>query len=354
MKHQTGRLIALSTILLLFAAGSAFAAPGATGAAADKTVKIRLSSNVGKKEIDGNKTAMAKGLNAWVSTVQKASNGSIVIDLFTDAQLASSTDQIVNGIKSGGFEVAHFATGNWAEYTNAFAELNVPYLFTSYDEVHAVLDSEIGVSMKAQLEKDVPGIKALAYIDIGFRHVTNSRKPIKSPADMKGLKIRTMSDKLQMAAMQALGATVTPLPIAELYSALQQRLVDAQENPLSTIYTNKFYEVNKYCTLSRHSYTSTFMFMAKNMYAGLSENQKKAVDAANEACIKESRAAAETAEKEYMGLLEAAGMAIYTPTKAEMKQFRDAASKSWPTAEKLMGADRYAKLLKVVEAAEGN
>lgn len=339
----------LAMAALLCCAVAANAAPGSSSS--EKAVKLRLSSNVSKKELDGNKTAMAKGLNAWIATVQKASNGSITIELFTDAQLASSTEQIVSGIKSGGFEVAHFATGNWAEYTNAFAELNVPYLFSSYDEVHAVLDSDIGKSMKAQLEKDVPGIKALAYIDIGFRHVTNSRKVIKSPADMKGLKIRTMSDKLQMAAMQALGASVTPLPIAELYSALQQRLVDAQENPLSTIYSNKFYEVNKYCTLSRHSYTSTFMFMARGVYDGLSEAQKKAVDAANEACTRESRAAADSAEKEYQGLLEAAGMGVYAPTKEEMQKFREAASKSWSTAEKLMGADRYKRLLAVVDSA---
>lgn len=351
MKRVALLVGAFAVAVSLYAAGRAESKgpAGAAGSGGEKKLTLRLSSNVGKKEIEENKSAMAQGLNAWIKKVQEASNGSISISLFTDAQLASSTEQIVNGIKTGGFEVSHFATGNWAEYTDAFAELNVPYLYSSFDDVHSVMDSDIGAAMMAKLEKDVEGIKALAYIDIGFRHVTNSKKVIRSPADMKGLKIRTMNDKLQIAAMEALGATVTPLSISELYGALQQRLVDAQENPLSTIYSQKFYEVNKYCTLTRHSYTSTFMFMNKKKYDSLSTDQKKAVDAANKACIEASRNAARATEDQYADLLKKAGLDIYAPTSDEMKQFKAAASKSWGSVKQLMGEARYDKLLKIVE-----
>ncbi|MFA6504858.1 MAG: TRAP transporter substrate-binding protein [Treponemataceae bacterium] len=344
---------ALAVCASLYAAGGSETkkASGSVENTGEKKIKLRLSSNVGKKEIDENKSAMAKGLNTWINTVQEASNGSISITLFTDAQLASNTEQIVNGIKTGGFEVSHFATGNWAEYTDAFAELNVPYLYSSFEEVHAVMDSDVGTAMMAKLEKDVEGIKALAYIDIGFRHVTNSKKTIKSPADMKGLKIRTMNDKFQIGAMEALGATVTPLSISELYGALQQHLVDAQENPLSTIYSQKFYEVNKYCTLTRHSYTSTFMFMNKKTYGALSDSQKKAIDAADKACMAASRTAAKETENRYADLLKQAGSEIYEPTSGEMGQFKTAAAKSWGSVKQLMGDVRYDKLLKVVQEA---
>ncbi len=345
----------IAVLLLVFLSGCAKKDDVADSQAQDNTekvVKLRLSTIVTKKELDADNTAMARGLNSWVNTVQEKSNGTIEITMFTDAQLAKKADETVNGIQTGGFEVSHFATGNWAEYTDAFAELNVPYLYSGFDSVHAVMDGEIGKEMMNKLEADVPSIKALAYMDIGWRHVTNSKKPIKSPADMKGLKIRTMNDKLQIAAMEALGATVTPTPFSELYSALQQHLVDAQENPLSTIYSNKLYEVQSYATLTKHTFTSTFMFMNKKVYDGLSDNQKAAVEAANIACTNASRLAAANTESEYADLLRATGVEIYEPTASESKAFRAAASKAWTDAEKLMGEARYKALLETVEAAE--
>jgi len=349
MKRILASILALTTIFSLAACttsgSSATVSPGSSAAAtqtptAETPITLRLSSNVSAKEIEGNATAMAAGLNAWIDTLEAESNGSITIELFSDSQLASKTEEIVSGIQTGAFEVAHFATGNWAEYTDAFAELNVPYLYSSYDDVHKVMDSTIGENMMAQLEQDVPGIKALAYIDIGFRHITNSRGVIATPADMSGLKIRTMNDKLQMAAMEGMGASVTTLSISELYSGLQQKLVDAQENPLSTIYSNKFYEVNNYCTLTSHTYTSTFMFMTSDVYNKLSDNQKAAVDMANAACTEASRAIAPSAEADYQAKLEAEGMQFYVPTEAEMQLFKDSAAPAWIQAAELMGQAR--------------
>ena len=321
-------------------------APAETGSGSteEKTVTLRMASVVANSELEERKTGMAAGLMTWIDTVEAESGGTIQIDLYPDSQLASGTDAIVNGIQTGAFEVAHFTTGNWASYSNAFAELNVPYLYTNYDEVHSILDGDIGQAMKDQLERDVSGIKPLAYISIGFRQVTAS-KPIHSVADMEGLKIRTMDDALQIAAMEAMGCTVTSVNISELYSALQTKMIDAQENPLSTIYSNKFYEVNPYCCLTNHSYTSTFVFMNADVYNSLSDNQKAAIDKANEAATAASKTAAETAEAEYEELLEAEGMTIYEPTAEELAGFQEAASSCWTQAEELMGSERYDALM---------
>ena len=321
-------------------------APAETGSGSteEKTVTLRMASVVANSELEERKTGMAAGLMTWIDTVEAESGGTIQIDLYPDSQLASGTDAIVNGIQTGAFEVAHFTTGNWASYSNAFAELNVPYLYTNYDEVHSILDGDIGQAMKDQLERDVSGIKPLAYISIGFRNVTAS-KPIQTVADMQGLKIRTMDDALQIAAMEAMGCTVTSVNISELYSALQTKMIDAQENPLSTIYSNKFYEVNPYCCLTRHSYTSTFVFMNADVYNSLSDNQKAAIDKANEAATAASKTAAETAEAEYEELLEAEGMTIYEPTAEELAGFQEAASSCWSQAEELMGSERYDALM---------
>ena len=321
-------------------------APAETGSGSteEKTVTLRMASVVANSELEERKTGMAAGLMTWIDTVEAESGGTIQIDLYPDSQLASGTDAIVNGIQTGAFEVAHFTTGNWASYSNAFAELNVPYLYTNYDEVHSILDGDIGQAMKDQLERDVSGIKPLAYISIGFRQVTAS-KPIHSVADMEGLKIRTMDDALQIAAMEAMGCTVTSVNISELYSALQTKMIDAEENPLSTIYSNKFYEVNPYCCLTRHSYTSTFVFMNADVYNSLSDNQKAAIDKANEAATAASKTAAETAEAEYEELLEAEGMTIYEPTAEELAGFQEAASSCWSQAEEIMGSERYDALM---------
>ena len=173
-------------------------------------------------------------------------------------------------------------------------------------------------------------------------------KPVQSVADMKGLKIRTMNDALQMAAMEAMGCAVTSVPINELYSALQTKMVDAEENPLSTIYSNKFYEVNPYCCLTRHSYTSTFVFMNSDKYNSLSDAQKAAIDKANEAATAASKTAAEKADAEYMQMLTDAGMTIYEPTAQEFDQFKEAASSCWGQAEEIMGKERYDALMKAL------
>lgn len=315
-----------------------------TAATEEKSVTLRMASVVSTNELEGRNTGMSAGLMTWIDTVKEASGGTIDVQLFADGQLASGTDAIVNGIQTGAFEVAHFTTGNWSEYSNAFAELNVPYLYSNYDEVHSILEGDIGQAMKDQLEQDVQGIKPLAYISIGFRNVTAS-KPVQTVADMQGLKIRTMNDTLQIAAMESLGCAVTSVPINELYSALQTKMVDAEENPLSTIYSQKFYEVNPYCCLTRHSYTSTFVFMNADVYNSLSDNQKAAVDKANAAATAASKVAAEEAEATYRDMLTEEGMTIYEPTAEETAEFKEAASSCWGQAKDLMGEDRYNALM---------
>ena len=326
------------------AAQSEGSSEGNVAASDDIPLKLRMASVVSQNELNERKTGMAAGLMTWIDTVQQESGGSITIDLYPDSQLASGTDAIVNGITSGAFEVAHFTTSNWGEYSNAFAELNVPYLFSNYEEVDKILEGDIGQQMKERLEQDVSGIKPLTYLFIGFRNVTAS-KPIQTVDDMKGLKIRTMNDKLQIAAMEAMGCAVTSVPISELYSALQTKMVDAEENPLSTIYSNKFYEVNPYCCLTNHSYTSTFVFMNKDAYDKLSDNQKTAIEKANEAALAASQEAAGSADEEYKKLLTDAGMTIYEPTAEELKKFQDAASSCWDQAKEIMGQERYDALM---------
>lgn len=313
----------------------------------EKTVTLKLSSNIPEAEFKENSTGMARGLNTWIETVEKESNGTIKIQAYFGAQLASGTQAVVTGCQTNAFEVAHLSTGNFSTYTDAFAELNVPFLFTNFEDTRTVLAGEIGKDMMAKFEKDVNGLKALSYFAIGFRQITNNNKEIHTPADMAGLKIRTMDDKYQIAAMTALGAAVTPLSINELYSGLQTHLVDAQENPLSTIYNNKFYEVQKYCSLSNHSFTVSFIFMNQNVYNSLSDNQKAAIDKANAACIGASIDQAAAADGIFQEKLEKEGNMVFTKLTAdEAAQFQDACKSAvWTEVQKAIGDARWTKLV---------
>jgi len=358
MKKSLLLVLALTLLVALAACGektpSTTATPNTSAAptqAPEKKVTIRWASSVSENEIKANNTPMSVAINTWIETVEKASNGNIEVILYPGSQLANGTDDTISGLLNGAYEMAQLNTGSWGDYSDAFAALNVPYLYTDYSIVHAVMDSDFGQGMREQIESDV-GIKTLCYADIGYRHITNSRKPITSPADMAGLKIRTMTDSVQISAMEDLGAAVTPLSISELFSALQQKLVDAQENPLSTIYAQKYYEVQKYCTLSRHSYTTTIFFMNENFYNSLSDSQKAAIDEANAAATKASRAILASAEEEYRVLLEQAGMEFYELSAEDMAAFQEAVRPTWDKVKNAMGEEKWNALMAVVEEAK--
>jgi len=353
-------IVCAFAMLLTLAACGEKAAPTPTAtpntnttptAAPENKVTIRWASSVAQSEIDANSTPMAVTINTWKETVEEASNGTIEVIIYGGSQLASGTDATISGLLGGAFEMAQLNTGSWGDYTDAFAALNIPYLYTDYSIVHAVMDSEFGRGMLDQIEEDV-GIKTLCYADIGYRHITNSKGVIKSPADMSGLKVRTMTDSVQISAMEDLGAAVTPLSISELFSALQQKLVDAQENPLSTIYNNQFYEVQKYCTLSRHSYTTTIFFMNEDFYDTLSDNQKAAIDTANAKATEESRAVLASAEDHYRTLLEEKGMEFYDLSDEEMAAFQTAVEPTWNKVKADMGEDKWNQLMDTVDQAK--
>ena len=182
-------LTALSTSLAACGSGTTAQSGGSASSSGEQKVTLRLASVVSQNALDARQSGMAQGLMTWIDTVEEESGGSIEIQLYPDGQLATGTDAIVNDIQTGAFDVAHFVTGSWASYTDAFAELNVPYLYEDYDAVQKVLTSDIGESMKEKLQQDVPGIQPLAFISIGFRNVTVNRS-VQLPKRQRSRKMR--------------------------------------------------------------------------------------------------------------------------------------------------------------------
>jgi tripartite ATP-independent transporter DctP family solute receptor len=154
-----------------------------------------------------------------------------------------------------------------------FTILDFPFLFKDKEAAYKALDGELGQTLN-ELLPEKQGIRNLVFMENGLRHITNNRKPIKTPEDLKGIKIRTMENPVHQAMFKLLGANPTPLSFSELYTALQQGTVDAQENPLPIMYSSKFYEVQKFCSLTGHVYAPSTLLISETFWQSLSDEER--------------------------------------------------------------------------------
>jgi tripartite ATP-independent transporter DctP family solute receptor len=334
-------------LLLGTCGGKKEEATAKSSSTAEQPVRIRFASTTTSAELAVPQTTAGISLIYFRDEIQKRTNGRITVEYFPDGQLASSTEEHIGGLQNGAFDICNLNCGSWADYTPAFAGLNIPYLYFDFETAYAVLDSEIGQGwMKAA--QDATGTIPLAYVDIGFRELTNSLREVRVPADLRGVKLRVMPDPLQVATWEALGVAVTPIPYAELYTALQQKLVDGQENPVSNIVGNKLYELQPYMTMTNHNFTVTIIAASPIFWNKLSAVDQKLI---SELWIETQNMGRQNTAK----LVEAQiktirdnKVNIYTPTTAELRQFQDQVKKVWPQVEKVMGTEEYNKLVNFV------
>lgn len=331
---------------LTFAGCGGKAEPAASPAAGKaKGTPLRYNFNNSEAHYAAGDPA-SYGLKAFTDYLK--ANGPEVFDVkvFYGNQLAAKIDETLPALKSGGFEVGGEPYGNLGGVTKAFMPLNFPFLMRTWDDAEKYWTGPVGQRMRADAEKDM-GIKIIWSMYIGFRNITNSRAPIQKPADMKGLKIRTMNDPYQVAAMGALGASPTPMAWSELFTALQQKVVDAQENPIMNIYNAKMYEVQKYVTKTGHNFTWAGTFVSKDWFDKLPPNAQKllldAGAAAEKACFDQLKVVETRMEKE---LVEKYGMQIYTPTPDEAAAFQKACKSVYEDIRKVIGDDYYNLVMK--------
>ncbi len=186
--------------------------------------------------------------------------------LFPQAQLGGERD-LAEGVRMGTIEMSSVAAGNMAGFVPELQVFGVPFLFQTREQVYTVLDGPVGKDLAdIMLGK---GFVNLSIWEVGFRNITNNTRPVKTPDDMKGLKIRVQESKIWIEFMKRLGAIATPIPFGELYTALQQKVVDGQENPVATIYSMKFYEVQKYLSLTGHTYEPALVVANPKWFNGL-------------------------------------------------------------------------------------
>lgn len=258
---------------------------------------------------------------AFKEIVEAESRGAIQVDLFPAGQLGGERE-LIEATKLGTIQMS-MVSGAIAGYYKPAMVLDLPYLFPSAAVAWNVLDGEFGRELANEILKTV-GTRVLAYAETGFRNFTNSKHVIKSPADMKGMKLRVMETPLYMTLIRSLGANPTPIAWPETYSALQQKVVDGHENPVSVILSFKLYEVQKYLTLDGHTYGSDFIIINEKFYQGLSKEDQNLLKRAAIVAGTCGRGIQQLNSAVGISELQKLGMEVYSPTPAERKLFAQA------------------------------
>lgn len=217
----------------------------------------------------------------FAELVKERTNGAIEIKVYPNSGLGTG-QQALNLLRGGTIEIVQSGSTTFNGLVGETAALEMPFLFRDAEHAYHVLDGKVGQSL---LDKLGPfGVQGLAFLENGWRQVTNNRHPVRSVEDIKGLKIRTTPNPYHIQAFQLLGANPVPLAYAELYSALETGAVDAQEHPLPILWAGKFYEVQKYLTLTSHAYSPLFLVMNKPKFDSLPANyQAILIDSAHDA-----------------------------------------------------------------------
>ncbi|MEN9781620.1 MAG: hypothetical protein RL014_2768 [Pseudomonadota bacterium] len=259
-------------MLKTLVAAMALAAFGAAQAQ-DKTIKFATQNPKGHP--------LVMGMEKFKDIVEAKSGGKLKVNLFPGGTLGSDQANI-SALQGGTLEMVTMNSGILASQVKDFAVFDFPFMFANTREADAILDGAFGKKMHAKL--DEKGLVGLTYWELGFRNITNSKRPLNKVEDIAGLKLRVIPNPINVDWVKALDANPTPLPFPEVYAALEQKAIDGQENPVTVINANKFFEVQKFAAITNHQYNPQSVMISKKFWDTLSAAEKVIVqDAAVEA-----------------------------------------------------------------------
>lgn len=262
------------------------------------------------------------GLEQSAKMIAEKTDGRIELKFFPSAQLGNER-QMQESLTTGTLEMT--ITGLANLYDPAFALFDFPFLYDNRDQIKAVMYSDLMEEMGKGIEPK--GLKIVGLMEVGFRNITSNKK-INGPEDLKGFKIRTPESPAQIETFRAMGAIPTPMPFSELYGALQQGVVDGQENPLENIYNGKLFEVQDYVTESRHIFNFAYVFYSKRLWDKLSaEDQKIISESIVAGCLWQMDYLAEK-EAEYKKMLQDNGMEFISPDRDAFRKASEGAFSS--------------------------
>jgi tripartite ATP-independent transporter DctP family solute receptor len=272
------------------------------------------------------------GVKRFAELLAAKSGGKLRVQEFPASTLGNELQQ-QSALQGGVQEMSAPATTSLAGIVKEFGLLDFPFSVSDFAQADALLDGPLGQALIARLPEK--GLVALGYWDLGFRNVTNSKRPITRPEDLDGLKMRVIPNPVFLETFKAFKANPVPMPFAELYGALESRAVDGQENPLAVILSNKFHEVQKYVSATQHVYAANIVLVSKRFWDKLSAAEQRMMsEAANEARGYQRQASRAAAQKA-AGELQAKGMQYNELSAAEQARMRQIAK---PVTDKFLAS----------------
>lgn len=328
MKRRTGILLAL---LLVFALVFGTACSSENNTATDtnnnekdkakEVTTIRITHVL--PEDHPTHTTLAE---VFKPEVEKNSDGLLKIEIYPNAQLGSDR-QAIEAVSLGSLEMTVPGGPVLSGFYEPYMVFDLPFLFENREAAYAAMDGELAVeASKGLLDQD---IMVLGIGENGFRHITNNEKPIYEPDDLKGIKIRTMENPLHMAAFKGMGANPTPIAFGELFTALQQNTVDAQETPVAIIYSSRLFEVQKYLSLDSHVFANCPYLINKPFYESLDGDMQKVIQDAIDETVKVQRKTLASQEDEILQKLKDEGMIVNEVSIEQQKKFAKASQPAY-------------------------
>lgn len=295
----------------------AVAALAAAGAALAQEIKEHTI----KFGLNGPEThPAAAGMKKFAELVQAKSGGKMKVNLFFGATLGSD-QAITTSIQGGTVEMSVMNSGILASLAKELAIFDFPFLFANEKESDAIVDGAVGKKMHKLLEEK--GVIGLAYWELGYRQMTNSKRALNKVEDIDGLKLRVIPNPINVDWVKALGANPTPMPFPEVYGGLESKAIDGQENPIAVIAANKFWEVQKYVALTNHQYNPQSVIFSKKVWDTYSAAEKKVIaDSADEAA-KYQREQSRAAVAANLELLKKNGMTVTQFSPEEVAKLRE-------------------------------
>lgn len=302
------------------ALSTAFVVAAATTVSAQETRVFDVSLPLGPE------SHHAVGVLKFGEELDRLSEGRLTIRPHYDNALGAERE-VVEGMGFGLIDMGITSTGPMGGFVDDFMLFDLPYIFNNHEQVYTFMDGPHGDALAAKLETDA-NVKILGWMENGFRHNTNNVRALNTPDDLKGIRHRTQESRVQVDTWTALGADASPMAWTEVFTALQQGVIDSQENPLATIYDVKFYEVQKYLNLTQHVYSPAPLMMGAQLFTSLSEADQAIVEEAAALAVPVQREASQKMEQELIGQLAELGMTVTEP---DLDAFRE---KVQPVIEK--------------------
>jgi tripartite ATP-independent transporter DctP family solute receptor len=317
-------VVSLVTILLL--TSFAFAAP-------EFVLKLGHVANTEKP--------YAQAADKFAELVNNKTNGGVEVQVFPSSQLGNQRD-MVEGLTFGTLDMTLTSTAVLGNFLPKMAIFDLPFIFRDTPHTYKALDT-VGMEMAKELE--AKGIKLLAFFENGVRHLTNSIRPVNRPEDMKGLKFRVMEQPVYIEMMKALGANPTPMAFGELFTALQQGTVDGQENPVSHIWTKRFFEVQKYISLTGQTYSAEPILMSMITWKKLPEKYQDAIIASADEALEWHRAKVVEQDRSFWKNIADSGKSEII--EVDKGPFREATAGVWKMFEEQVGKENIDKIINI-------